>query len=165
MRKFPVHTTLFVTMLACMPLAFAAPPQQTAPSGSSAVENGQREHQPRQPEALFDQLGLTDAQRASVRQLIQQSFQQARPEMEALRQKRMAFDNATPGSNQFKAAADDLAETESSAVRAQVLRQADLRTKVYNLLTPEQRTKLTALVSQREQRMQQRSTITPAASH
>lgn len=162
MRKPLIHPMLFAAVLACSPLAFAATPQQATPSGSSAPPGAQQSRQ--QPD-LFDQLGLTDAQRSSVRQLIQQSFQQAQPEMQALRQKRMAFDNATPGSNQFKAAADDLAQTESNAAHAQVLRQADLRTRVYNLLTPEQRTRLTKLVSQREQRMQQPPATTPAASH
>lgn len=161
MHKLPTRSTLFTALLACSPLALAAYPQQAASSGSPAAPGAERA---RQHPDLFDRLGLTDAQRSSVRQLIQQSFEQARPEMEALRRKRIAFDNATPGSNQFKAAADDLAETESSAVRAQVLRQADLRTKVYNLLTPEQRAKLTALVSQRERAMQQGSAPAPAAS-
>lgn len=161
MRKPPIHSMLFAAVLACSPLAFAVAPQQAAPPDSQAASGAQDS---RQHPDLFDQLGLTDAQRSSVRQLIQQSFQQAQPEMEALRQKRMAFDNATPGSSQFKAAANDLAETESSAVRAQVLRQADLRTRVYNLLTPEQRAKLTTLVSQRGQGTQPRPANSPAAS-
>jgi hypothetical protein len=41
---------------------------------------------------------------------MQQNFQQARPQLETLNQKRMAFENATPGSSQFQAAADDLAQ-------------------------------------------------------
>jgi Spy/CpxP family protein refolding chaperone len=96
---------------------------------------------------------------------MQQNFQQARPEMQSLRQKRVAFDNATPGTSQFQSAANDLAQAESTAAHAQVLRQADLRTKIYNLLTSEQRTKLASLIQQRQQEMQQRRAAAPAASH
>lgn len=160
MRKSMIRATLLAAMLACSSLAFAAAPQQAA-SGTSAT--APRAHQ--QPN-LFDQLGLTDSQRSSVRQLMQQTFQQARPEMQSLRQKRMAFENATPGTSQYQSAANDLAQAESSGAHAQVLRQADLRTKIYNLLTAEQRTKLASLVKQqRQQEMQQQRAAAPAASH
>ena len=160
MRKPMIRSTLLAAMLACSPLAFAAAPQ--AASAPAAAPQAQQQ---RQPNDLFSQLGLTDAQRSSVRQLMQQNFQQARPEMQALQQKRLAFDNATPGTSQFQSAANDLAQAESTTARAQVLRQADLRTKVYNLLTAEQRTKLASLIQQRQQEMQQRRTAAPAASH
>ena len=159
MRNPMIRSTLLAAMLACSPLAFAA-----APQAASAPATSQAQHQ-RQPNDLFSQLGLTDGQRSSVRQLMQQNFQQARPEMQSLRQKRVAFDNATPGTSQFQSAANDLAQAESTAAHAQVLRQADLRTKVYNLLTSEQRTKLASLIQQRQQEMQQRRAAAPAASH
>jgi Spy/CpxP family protein refolding chaperone len=85
--------------------------------------------------------------------------------MQSLMQKRLAFDNATPGTSQFQSTTSDLAAAESSAARDQVQRQADLRTKIYNLLTSEQRTKLASLVQQRQHEMQQRRSATPAASH
>lgn len=75
----------------------------------------------------------------------------------------MAFDDAIRTS-QFQSAADVLANAESSTAHAQVLRQAELRTKVYNLLTSEQRSKQATLMRQHEQQMQQRRTA-PAASH
>ena len=158
MRKSMIRSTLLATLLACSSVAFAAAPQQAA-SGTSAA--APRAHQQRPN--LFDQLGLTDAQRTSVRQLMQQNFQQARPEMQTLGQKRMAFENATPGTSQFQSAANDLAAAESSAAHDQVLRQADLRTRIYNLLAAEQRTRLASLVKQRQQEMQQRAAA-PAAS-
>lgn len=160
MRNPMIRPTLLAAMLACSSLAFAAAPQAT-----SAPATAPRAQQQRQPNDLFSQLGLTDSQRSSVRQLMQQNFQQARPEIQSLRQKRMTFDNATPGTSQFQSAANDLAQAESSAAHDQVLRQADLRTKVYNLLTAEQRTKLASLVKQRQQEMQQRRATAPAASH
>jgi Spy/CpxP family protein refolding chaperone len=160
MRNPMIRSTLLAAMLACSSLAFAAAPQASSAPASSSQTQRQR-----QPNDLFSQLGLTDAQRSSVRQLMQQNFQQARPEMQSLRQKRVAFDNATPGTSQFQSAANDLAQAESTAAHAQVLRQADLRTKIYNLLTSEQRTKLASLIQQRQQEMQQRRAAAPSASH
>lgn len=151
-------TTLLAALLACAPLALEAAPQISSTPATTVPKIQQQ----RQPDDLFSQLGLTDSQRASVRQLMRQNFQQALPEIQSLRQKRMAFDNATPGTSQFQSAANDLAQAESTASHAQVLRQADLRTKIYNLLTPEQRTKLASLIQQRQQAVQQRA---PAASH
>jgi Spy/CpxP family protein refolding chaperone len=157
-----IRPALLAAMLGCSALALAATPQQTAPSGTSAT--APRAEQQRQPN-LFDQLGLTDSQRTSVRTLMQQTFQQARPQIQALGQKRMAFEKATPGTSQFQSAANDLAQAESTAAHDQVLRQADLRTRIYNLLTAEQRTKLASLVQQRQQAMQQQRAAAPAASH
>lgn len=152
---------MLAAVLACSPLAFAATPQQAAPQGSAAAAQAQRA-----PNLLFDELGLTDTQRTSVRQLMQRNFEQARPQLETLNQKRMAFENATPGSSQFQAAANDLAQAESTAAHDEVLRQAALRTKIYNLLTSEQRTKLATLRARNEQRMRQRQQqAAPAASH
>lgn len=162
MRKFLTRSTVLAAVLACSPLALAASPQQAAPKTSAAASNAQAQHAPN----LFDELGLTDTQRSSVRQLMQQNFQQARPQIETLNQKRMAFESATPGSSQFQAAANDLAQTESTVAHDEVLRQAALRTKIYNLLTSEQRTKLATLRAQNEQRMRQRQQhAAPAASH
>ena len=163
MRKPMIRSTLLAALLACSPLVFAATPQQASP-GTSASATAPHAQQQRQPN-LFDELGLTDSQRSSVRQLLQQGLQQARPEMQALGQKRMAFESATPGTGQFQSAANDLAQAESSTAHDQVLRQADLRTKIYNLLTSEQRTKLASLIKQRQQEMQQRRAAAPAASH
>lgn len=160
MRKFLTCTTMLAATLACSPLLLAATPQQTSAPASSAASTSARP-------SLLDELGLTATQRTSVQQLIQQNLDQARPQIQALRQKEVAFDQATPGTSQFQAAVNDLAQAESTAAHDQVLRQADLRTKVYNLLTSEQRTKLATLRAQAEQRMQQQrqQQAAPAASH
>ena len=160
MRNLLTRSTVLAAALACSPLAFAAGPQQAAAPQGSAAPNAQAQRAPN----LFDELGLTDKQRASVRQAMQENFQQARPQLETLNQKRAAFNNATPGSSQFQAAANDLAQTESTAAHDEVLRQAALRTKIYNLLTSEQRTKLATLRAQAEQRARQQQQAAPAAS-
>ncbi|HEU4856564.1 MAG TPA: Spy/CpxP family protein refolding chaperone [Rhodanobacteraceae bacterium] len=156
MRKLLTRTTVLAAALACSPLLLAASPQQKAAPASSAATANARP-------SLSDELGLTATQRTSVQQLMQQNLEQARPQIQALRQKALAFEQATPGTSQFQTATNDLAQAESTAAHDQVLRQADVRTKVYNLLTPEQRTKLANLVRQRQQQMQQRQAAPPAS--
>lgn len=154
MHKSTLRSAVLAAALACSTLAFAAapPPAGTATTGTSqpGKHRGGEHHM-----NLFDQLNLTDTQRTSVHQLFQQNFEQARPEMQALREKQAAFENATPGSAAYQSAANDLAQAESNAARARVLRQAELHTKIYNLLTPEQRTQYKALRAQHEAKMKQ----------
>lgn len=150
------------TALACSPLAFAA----TAPAAGTSAQTTRMHsmhkgmHQGMRGGhhgmGILRQLDLTDAQRTSVHQLMQQNFEQARPKMEAVRSKRQAFENTTPGSANYQATANDLAQAEATAIHARVLREATLRSKIYGLLTPAQRTKLASIRTQREARMQQR---------
>jgi Spy/CpxP family protein refolding chaperone len=175
MHKPLFRSALLATVLACSSLAFAAAPPSagTAATGmSQPAKHRGGHHMNGHHMKLLDQLNLSDTQRTSVHQLFQQNFEQARPEMQTLRQKRMAFDNATPGSSAYQSAANDLAQAESNAAHAQVLRQAELRTRIYNLLTPEQRTQYATLHAQhqakmkqwRESHMQKRSGNAPASS-
>lgn len=144
--------------LLCAPLAQsqAAPPVASAPAQARA-DAGQRGH----GAGLFEQLNLTASQRTSIQQLLRQNFEAARPEMQALRQKRVAFDTALPGSSNYATLARDLGEAEASASRDQVQRQADLRTKIYNLLTAEQRTQLAGIQAKRAAEFQQRQQPRP----
>jgi len=175
MHKFHLRSAVLAAALACSSLAFAAAPPSagTAATGmSQPAKHRGGHHMNGHHMKLLDQLNLSDTQRTSVHQLFQQNFEQARPEMQTLRQKRMAFDNATPGSAAYQSAANDLAQAESNAAHAQVLRQAALRTKIYDLLTPEQRTQYATLRAQhrtkmkqwRESHMQKRSGSAPASS-
>lgn len=102
--------------------------------------------------ALFRQLDLTQAQRASIRDFAKAGFQQAHPEMLALRQKRAAFESAVPGTAAYQAASNDLAHAEANAALARALRRSDLRSRIYQLLTPAQRAQLATLQAQRQER-------------
>lgn len=165
MRK-PLVTALLAASVVCSPLAFAAT-STPATSSTAATAASHQDHRDmhrgqhgmdhrQMGMGVLHQLDLTDAQRTSIRQMMQQSMEQARPSMMALRDKRMAFMGATPGTSGYQAAATALAQAESDAARAEVMREADLRTKIYGTLTAEQRTKLATLTTQRMQQMQQR---------
>ncbi|MGH8212462.1 MAG: Spy/CpxP family protein refolding chaperone [Rhodanobacteraceae bacterium] len=100
-------------------------------------------------------LNLSDAQRDNIKQLSKQSFQQLKPQMEALHQRRNAFDSMEPTASGYQTAANDLATAEAGVARARVLASASLRSQVYNVLTPAQRSQLATMHAQHEARMQQ----------
>ena len=100
-------------------------------------------------------LDLSDAQRSTIKQFARQSFGQLKPQMEALRQQRQAFESMDPTASGYQAAADNLATAEAGMARARVLQRASLRAQVYNVLTPAQRSQLATLRAQHQARMQQ----------
>lgn len=101
------------------------------------------------------ELDLTASQRSDIQRLIQASFAESAPEWRALRQKRDAFAQATPGTAEYVAARNDLAHAEANAALATVLRRSGLRTKIYAILTPTQRSQLAESEARwRAQRMQ-----------
>ena len=143
-------TTALAAAVALSPLAMAAAaPAQSAPSASSAAP------QASQRRSILDELNLTAAQQSSIRETMQQNFQQLRPQMQALNQKRMTFENATPGSSGYQSAVNDLAQAEADFAKAQTLREAAVRSKVYESLTPAQRSKLKDLIAEQRARMAQ----------
>ncbi|TAN04271.1 MAG: periplasmic heavy metal sensor [Rhodanobacteraceae bacterium] len=145
MRKTRLVTSVLVAALACTPLAFA----QTAGHawhGHHGMAMGGH---------LYDKLGLSDAQRAQIKQITQQDFAQAKPQMQNLRQARQAYESATPGSADYQTAASNLAEAEADAARTRATNRAGLRAQIYQLLTPTQRTQLADIKAQRVARMQQ----------
>jgi Spy/CpxP family protein refolding chaperone len=101
-------------------------------------------------------LNLSDAQKDSIKQFAKQGFGQLKPQMEAVRQQRKAFESMDPTSSGYRTATSNLAKAEADFASARVMQRAALRAQVYNLLTPEQRSQLATMRAQREVRMQQR---------
>lgn len=148
-------------------LAFAATGVQTSPPASSTsgpMQQGKwhgmhhghmHRHMQRHRMRMLHKLNLSDTQRTNIRQMVHESFEQARPEMQALRQKREAWEAATPGSSAYRSAAEDLATAEANAARQRVVRRAALRARIYGLLTSRQRNQLANLRAEHQARMQQ----------
>lgn len=145
MRKIHLLSAAVVAALACAPLAFA---QQAAPAGHWHHGVAMGGH-------MYDQLNLSDAQRTQIKQLTRQTFAQAKPQMQALRQARQAFESATPGTADYQTAASNLAEAEADAARTRTTNRANLRAQIYQLLTPEQRTQLASLQAEHKAQKQQ----------
>jgi protein CpxP len=100
-------------------------------------------------------LNLTDAQRASIKQIVKASFEQNKPQRTALRQQRAAFESMTPDQVGYTAAASRLAQAEGSATQARVQQQANIRAQIYAVLTAPQKAQLATIKTQRETRMQE----------
>ena len=145
MRKIHLLSAAVVAALACPPLAFA---QQAAPAGHWHHGVAMGGH-------MYDQLNLSDAQRTQIKQLTRQTFAQAKPQMQALRQARQAFESAAPGTADYQTAASNLAEAEADAARTRTTSRANLRAQIYQLLTPAQRTQLASLRAQHKAEMKQ----------
>lgn len=135
-----------VTALGCAPLALAQQADQAWHGHHGMAMGGH----------MFDQLGLSDAQRTQIKQLTRQAFAQAKPQMQALRQARHAFEAATPGTAGYQTAASNLAEAEADAARARTTNRANLRAQIYQVLTPAQRTQFASLRAQHKAEAKQR---------
>lgn len=144
------RTTALAAALAFSPLAMAvgAARAQSVPSTTAAKPQATA---PRR--SILEELDLTATQQSTIRETVQQNFEQLRPQMQALAQKRQAFENATPGGSGYRAAVNDLAKAEADFAKARVLREGAVRSKVYDLLTPAQRTKLKDLMAERKARV------------
>jgi Spy/CpxP family protein refolding chaperone len=173
-RSLPL-SILLAAAVGCSSLAFAATGMQTSapasPSSSGSMQKGKwhgmhHGHMRRGGGMrhggmhmldmhMLGKLDLSDTQRTSIRQMMRNSFEQTRPEMQALRQKREALEAATPGSSEYRSATDELASAEANAARQRVVREATLRTRIYGVLTEQQRTQLASLRAERKARMQQ----------
>jgi Spy/CpxP family protein refolding chaperone len=101
-------------------------------------------------------LDLTDGQREQVRQLMQQFREQSRPYRERMRQAMDARRDATlaspPDEGRIRAAMQDLAQVQADLA----VQEAQLRSSILALLTPEQQQRAQELRAERATRMQQR---------
>ena len=124
--------------------------------GGPGMFMGSPEHVSRAVDHVLAGLSATDAQRAQVKQIVQQAAADLKAQHEASRALR------DQGMQIFTAPTVDAAAAES--VRQQMLAQHDTASRrtlqamldISRVLTPEQRAKLGEQMAQRHQRMQQR---------
>lgn len=104
---------------------------------------------------MREMLDLTDAQQAEIRQI----YQNAKPSMKGLWSQERASHSAmlkliTSGA--FDAAKAQAIANQDAQVRAQLeVAHAQMAAQAYQILTPEQKTKLNEFLEKREQRMQE----------
>ncbi|MBD8899853.1 Spy/CpxP family protein refolding chaperone [Rhodanobacter sp. DHG33] len=103
----------------------------------------------------FHKLNLTDAQKASIKQIMKSNFEQNKSQRQALRQQHEAFEAMSPTDAGYQAAAASLAQAEGAATTARVQQMANIRAQIYNVLTPAQQSQLAAQKAQAQARRQQ----------
>jgi len=145
MRKNIILALALASAVALAPFAIAAA-QDGGPHGGHAHHGAF---------AAYSKLNLTDAQKASIKQIIQTAKAQNKPQREALRQQREAFAAMTPNSSGYQAAATSLAQAEGAATVARVQQRAAIRAQIYALLTSAQQSQLASIKAERQARRQQ----------
>jgi Spy/CpxP family protein refolding chaperone len=105
--------------------------------------------------AMYSKLNLTDAQKANIKQIVQNAFAQTKTQRQTLRQQREAFEQMAPNASGYQAAAAALAQAEGAATQARVQQRAAIRAQIYALLTPAQQSQLASLKAERLARQQQ----------
>jgi len=102
------------------------------------------------------QLGLTEAQRAQVRQLVQRRRTEMRPLMVQVRSaqevQRQAVETLPVDEARIRAAAQELAQAQGELA----VQQARLQSEVYALLTPEQQERARQVRAERDARVRER---------
>lgn len=149
MRKNITLGLILGSTLALVTLAVAAP---AASSGDT--HHGRHSHGHDHDMGLR-KLDLTDAQRASIKQVMHSSVAQNKTQRDALRQQRDAFESMTPDQVGYQAAAARLAQVEGDATRVRVQQKATIRAQIYAMLTPAQKAQMATLQTQRQARWQQ----------
>lgn len=149
MRKNITLGLILGSTLALATLAVAAPVGQDA-----GMHQGRHSHG-HGHDMAFRKLDLTDAQRASIKQIMHTSFAQNKTQWKALRQQRSAFESMTPDQVGYQAAAARLAQAEADATRVRVQQKATVRAQIYALLTPAQKAKMATMQTERQARREQ----------
>lgn len=131
----------------------AAALAQPAPPASAAGPSQEQRfhHRWHPPHSAFmravHSLDLSEGQRQQIRDLMRAQWQQFKPQMQALRQARRAFDHALPGSGEFASAQAQLQQAALNAVQARLQFEVNLRNQIYALLTDPQKAQLSQALS------------------
>jgi protein CpxP len=149
MRKNITLGLILTSAMALTTLAIAAPAGQDAGMG-----HGHHSHRHGQ-DMGFKKLNLTDAQRASIKQIVHGSFAQNKTQWQALRQQRSAFESMTPDQVGYQAAAASLAQAEADATRVRVQQKATVRAQIYAVLTPTQKAQMATMKQEKQARREQ----------
>jgi protein CpxP len=144
-----------ITLALALASAMALAPFAIAAAQDGGPHGGFQGHGHHGGFQAYSKLNLSDAQKASIKQIVQSSFSQNKSQFQALRQQRQAFEQLTPNSSGYQAAAASLAQAEGAATVARVQQRAAIRAQIYALLTPAQQTQLASIKAANQARRQQ----------
>lgn len=105
------------------------------------------------PAALFRELGMTDAQNAAVKSILQQNGPALRSLHEQTRTNSMKLRNTQPNDPNYAAVVADVSQANAALVTQEITLQANVRAQLFNVLTPAQQTQLAALQAQMQAHM------------
>jgi periplasmic protein CpxP/Spy len=103
----------------------------------------------------FRAVGLTEAQQTQIKQLYENAKPTMKPIFQQLHQNHEAMIQLITSGTFDQAKAQALAGQSSSLMSQLAVQHAAIAAQAYQLLTPDQKTKLAEVIAQREQRFQQ----------
>jgi Spy/CpxP family protein refolding chaperone len=138
-----------------MATAIAADDATTTPAAPPPGPHGWHGHH-HGPWALLGKLGLSDAQKQSIKTIMTN----ARPQMQSLHEQMHAnslkLRQTVPTDANYSSIAAQVSQTHGSLSAQLMTQQAEVRAQIYKVLTPAQQTQLTALEAQMEARHEAR---------
>lgn len=152
MRKFIPLSILLTAAIGCSALVFAAPGGGDFGGGG---EGGHGHGHGGQGFRELQKLNLSDAQRASIKDIVKQGFTQLKPQFQAVRQQRTAFEALTPDSPNYQSTAASLAQAEGQLTVARTTQRAALKAQIYAVLNASQKAQLATLKAARQARIEQ----------
>ncbi|GLQ92499.1 Spy/CpxP family protein refolding chaperone [Dyella acidisoli] len=137
MRKSITLSLILSAALGISALAFAGGP------GEGGFDHGPRGGHAEGMLALRG-LNLTDAQKAQVKQIVQQSFASLKAQGQAVHQQREAFEALSPSASNYQSSAAALAQAEANFTSARIIARAAVTAQIYNsVLTSAQQSQYT----------------------
>ncbi|GLQ90610.1 Spy/CpxP family protein refolding chaperone [Dyella flagellata] len=125
MRKSMTLSLILSAALGVSALAFAHD------GGPDFGPGGPRDHHGEAMMALHG-LNLTDAQKAQVKQILQQSFASLKTQAQTVRQQHEAFEALSPNASNYQSAAASLAQAEANLTSARITARAGATAQIYN---------------------------------
>ena len=152
MRKHTLLGLALASALAIGTTVAMAAPGAGGPESSGHDWHGHHGHSHMM---MLHKLDLSDAQKASIKQIVSTNREQNKGSRQALRQQRAAFESMTPNQVGYQAAAASLAQAEGQATQARVQQMANARAQIYALLTPQQQAQAATFKEQAQARRAQ----------
>jgi len=103
---------------------------------------------------MTDYLGLTDAQQAQVKQIFANEKPTMQPLMQQLHQNEQQLRQLETSNNFDEAKVRELASQRAQVMTELTVEKAKVHNQIFNLLTPDQKTKAIDFLNRREQRFQ-----------
>ncbi len=152
MRK---HTLLGLALASALAIGTTVAVAAHGAGDAGSSDHGWHGHRGHGQMMMLHKLNLSDAQKASIKQIVSTNREQNKGQRQALRQQRAAFESMTPNQVGYQAAAASLAQAEGQATKARVQQMANLRAQIYAVLTPAQQAQAATLKAQAQARRAQ----------
>jgi Spy/CpxP family protein refolding chaperone len=150
-----VRSTTLITVIVALLLAAGVAVSQTVRKAAQhdgfGGGFGPEHHMMRM---MADYLDLTDAQQAQVKQIFAAEKPAMQPLMQQVRQTELQLRQLETSGNFDEAKARELASQEAQARTELTVERAKIHAQIFNLLTPEQKTKAIDMLKRHEQKMQ-----------